>query len=187
MTAHVPPSLPPSPSESWVPPSVGSFTYPDVSPRAGAVWYRNYKVYRKWFLAEWVGNLGEHFLYLLAIGFGIGAYIRGIEGMSYARFIAPGLVVSLAMWTSTFEATFGCYTRLNVQRTYEGMLCTPLSVGDVVLGDVLWCATRALVGAVLMLVVLYAFGLVASPLAPLVLPFVYLEGLAFAALGMVAA
>ncbi len=160
---------------------------PDVSLRALSVWNRSWQIYKKHCIADFVGNLGEHFLYLLAMGFGLGGYLRVIEGMSYVQFIAPGLLVSLAMWTSTFEATFGVYTRMKVQRTYEGILATPCSIGDIVLGDMLWAATRATIGSSIMMVILVGFGLVHSPLALLVFPFVYLEGLLFASMGMIAA
>jgi lipooligosaccharide transport system permease protein len=155
--------------------------------RALRVWVRHLVQYRSFYLAEWAGNLGEHFLYLLAFGYGLGRLIPSLNGMSYAQFIGPGLVVSIAMWTSSYEATFGAYSRMRIQKTYEAMLSAPLSVGDIVLGDLLWCATRALIGSILMIIVLMFFGLVGSPWAIAVLPIIFLEGLMFGSLGLIAA
>ena len=86
---------------------------PDLIPssRAGRVWVRHVMQYRTFFLAEWAGNFGEHALYLVAFGYGLGRLVPSIDGISYAQFIGPGLVVSIAMWTSTFESTYGAYNR----------------------------------------------------------------------------
>ncbi|MBI3025464.1 MAG: ABC transporter permease [Candidatus Tectomicrobia bacterium] len=156
------------------------------SHRAVRVWVRHLVMYRTWFVAEWAGSLTEHALYLLAFGYGLGHFVPDMGGMPYAQFIGPGLVVSIAMWSASYEATYGAYSRMRIQHTYEGMLSAPLTVGDVVLGDLLWCASRSLIGAVLMLIVLTAFGLVGSPWAIAVLPVVFIEGLMFAGLGLIA-
>ncbi|MEK6709216.1 MAG: ABC transporter permease [Nitrospinota bacterium] len=156
------------------------------SHRAVRVWIRHLVMYRTWFVAEWAGSLTEHALYLLAFGYGVGRFVPEMDGLSYAQFIGPGLVVSIAMWASSYEATYGAYSRMRIQHTYEGMLSAPLTVGDVVLGDLLWCASRSLIGAVLMLIVLALFGLVGSPWAVMVLPVVFVEGLMFAGLGLIA-
>ena len=162
---------------------------PDLIPssRARRVWVRHVMQYRTFFLAEWAGNFGEHALYLVAFGYGLGRLVPSIGGISYAQFIGPGLVVSIAMWTSTFESTYGAYNRMRIQKTYEAMLSAPLSVGDIVLGDLMWCGTRAVIGATLMMIVLALFGLIGSPWALAVLPIVFLEGLMFGSLGLISA
>ncbi|MDA0999302.1 MAG: ABC transporter permease [bacterium] len=157
------------------------------SHRAYRVWIRHLVYYRSYFLAEWAGNLGEHFLWLLAFGYGLGRLVPSLDGLSYAQFIGPGIVVSIAMWTSSYESTYGVFSRMRIQNIYEAMLSAPLTIGDVVLGDLLWCATRALISSTLMIVVLTLFGLVGSPWAIAALPILFLEGLMFAGLGMMAA
>jgi len=143
--------------------------------------------YKAFFLAEWAGNLGEHFLYLLAFGYGLGRLVSFLDqGITYAQYIGPGLVVSIAMWTSSYESTYGAYSRMRIQNTYEAMLSAPLTMGDIVLGDLLWGATRAVIGSTLMMVVLATFGLIGSFWALAVLPVVFLEGLMFASLGLIA-
>ncbi len=161
----------------------------DLAPshRSLRVWVRHIIQYRSFFLAEWAGNFGEHVLYLLAFGYGLGRLVPAIGGISYAQFIGPGLVVSIAMWTSTFESTYGAYNRMRIQKTYEAMLSAPLSVGDIVFGDLLWCGTRALIGSTLMMIVLALFGLIGAPWAIAALPIVFLEGLMFGSLGLISA
>ncbi len=157
------------------------------SRRAVRVWLRHLIQYRSFYVAEWAGNFGEHALYLLAFGYGLGRLVPSINGVSYAQFIGPGLVVSIAMWTSTFESTYGAYNRMRIQKTYEAMMSTPLSLGDIVLGDLLWCGTRAVIGATLMMIVLGLFGLIGSPWALAVFPIIFIEGLMFGSLGLITA
>lgn len=164
---------------------IGSDNLP--SRRAGRVWLRHLIQYRSFYVAEWAGNFGEHALYLLAFGYGLGRLVPSLNGLSYAQFIGPGLVVSIAMWTSTFESTYGAYNRMRIQKTYEAMLSAPLSLGDIVLGDLLWCGTRAVIGATLMMIVLGLFGLIGSPWALAVLPIIFIEGLMFGSLGLISA
>jgi lipooligosaccharide transport system permease protein len=76
---------------------------------------------------------------------------------------------------------------MRIQKTYETMLSAPLSVGDLVLGDLMWCGTRAIIGATLMMIVLALFGLIGSPWALAVLPIIFIEGLMFGSLGLISA
>jgi len=96
-----------------------------ISHRALYVWRRNFTVYSTYYKASLVGNIGEPLLYLFAMGFGLGGYITDIKGMSYIDFIAPGLIVTSAMYSATFECTFGSFTRLTGQRTFDSILATP--------------------------------------------------------------
>jgi lipooligosaccharide transport system permease protein len=98
---------------------------------------------------------------LVAIGFGLGAYIDSVAGMSYAEFLAPGLVASYAM------------------------LFTPLGPEEIVVGEVMWSATRAVLSGPAVLVVAAMFGLVDSPLAVLAIPVAYLIGVTFGSISMI--
>ena len=156
------------------------------SHRAFRVWVRHLVYYRSFYLAEWAGNLGEHILWLVAFGYGLGRLVPSLDGISYAQFIGPGLMVSVAMWNATYESTYGAYSRMRIQNIYESMLMAPLTVGDIVLGDLLWCASRALISSTLMLIVLSLFGLVGSWWAVAILPVLVIEAVMFAALGLIA-
>lgn len=160
--------------------------FPDVSRGVWRVWQRNLGSFRGYYMAAMVGNLGEHLIYLLGMGLGVGAYVRLGGDVSYLQFIAPGLVASSAMWSSSMECTYGAFTRMKEQKTYDAILATPCSVADVVLGDILWGGFRAIMSAFTMLLVMAVFGLVGSPWTLLFFPLMFLEGLVFASLGMIA-
>ncbi|MFQ5692049.1 MAG: ABC transporter permease [Nitrospinota bacterium] len=166
-------------------PSLLPGVLPDLSRGVWRVWQRNLDSFRGYYLAAVVANLGEHLIYLLGMGIGVGAYIRLGGNVSYLQFIAPGLVASSAMWSSSMECTYGSFSRMQVQKTYDAVLATPCSVADVVLGDILWGGFRAIMSAFTMLAVMAVFGLVGSPWVLGVFPLAFLEGLVFAALGMI--
>lgn len=158
---------------------------PIPSLRFAAVWLRNLKVWRKLMLPSMLGNFGEPLLYLLALGFGLGQFIGEIDGMTYMVFLASGIVCSAAMTGATFEALYSAYTRLTMQQTWAAMLAAPMTVDDVVLGEIVWAGTKALINASAIVLVAALLGLVAGPEAILVLPVIALAGLCFASIAMV--
>jgi lipooligosaccharide transport system permease protein len=127
--------------------------------RAMRVWQRNFDVFKSYYIASIVGNIGEPILYLFGIGVGLGALVKEVEGLSYLGFIAPGMMAAAAMNAAAFECTFGAYTRMAEQKTWDGMLATPLSLDDIVLGEILWGATKGTLASFLMLAVLIFAGL----------------------------
>ncbi len=149
------------------------------------VWQRNAKAWAKHVRASLIGNLGQPFLFLVAMGYGLGREIPDIHGLTYLQFIAPGLVASATMYSAAFEATFGSYTRLATQKTFEAILMTPVSSYDLGLGEVVWGATKGLLSGIIMVAALPLFGVIPSPWT-LLIPFVlFLEGMIFAAFGLV--
>ena len=149
------------------------------------VWQRNFKVWRKHLQASLIGNLGQPFLFLLAMGYGLGRQIPQIEGLTYLQFIAPGLVASSVMYSAAFETTYGSYTRLSTQGTFEGILMTPVSVSDLALGEMVWGATKGLISGLIMLCALPLFGVVPSIWSLALLPLLFLEGIFFASFGLI--
>ncbi len=131
--------------------------------RAGAaVWWRDFVAWRKFWRSSILLNFGEPLTNLLALGVGLGAYVAVMQGVSFLQFIAPGLLAVTAMNAVTFDAGFETYDKLNSSGVYAAMLTSPLTVPEIVLGEYLWEATRAILyGAVFFLVIL-AFGLVHS-------------------------
>lgn len=131
-----------------------------------------------------MGSLGEPILYLLALGYGLGRFIPNISGISYVQFIAPGLLVASTMYSASFECTFGSFTRMTTQKTYDAIIVTPVSIEEVIAGDIFWGATKGVIAGLVILLVATLFGLVGSPWAGLILPVLVLEGLLFASLAM---
>jgi lipooligosaccharide transport system permease protein len=149
------------------------------------IWLRNARVWRKHILSSLIGNLGQPLLFLLAMGYGLGRDIEIIEGLSYLQFIAPGLVASAVMYSAAFETTYGSYTRLSIQRTYEAILITPLGVTDLVLGEIFWAASKGVLAGTIMLATLPLFGVWPSVWTIALLPVLFLSGVFFAAFGLI--
>lgn len=149
------------------------------------VWKRNFRVWLKLFGPAMLGNFGEPLLYLLALGYGLGAFVGEINGQPYHLFLAAGIVAASTMNTATFEGLYSAYTRMMVQQTWFGMLSGPLSVRDILLGEMVWGATKSLISAVSILLVAVLLGMVDSWMALMVLPVVFLLGLCFCALALV--
>ena len=80
--------------------------------RARRVWQRNRDALVRGWAVEVGGIAVEPFVVLLALGFGLGAYVEEIHGLAYAEFVAPGLIASYAMFHATFDSTFGAYLRM---------------------------------------------------------------------------
>jgi lipooligosaccharide transport system permease protein len=148
------------------------------------MWQRNATVGRKTILTTLGPRFVEAIAYLAVMGLGLGAYLTSIDGVDYVEFIAPGVAASTVMFGAIIETTYNSFVRIHIRRVFEAVVTTPLSVADVVVGEYLWAATRAVLYGVTFLVVMACFGLVASPAALLVPPVFLVGALAFAALGM---
>ena len=154
--------------------------------RGFRVWQRNRDAFTRGWRFEVGGIIVEPFVLLLGVGFGLGAYISNLgEGVSYPHFLAPGVIASYAMFHATFDAAYGAYIRMETHNIYESILYTPLEPEDIVLGEVMWGATRGLMSATAVLCVAAIFGLVSSPWAILALPAAYLIGMTFSAISMI--
>ncbi len=160
------------------------FAMPKVSHRTWDVWKRNRDVFVKTLKVNFIPPMAEPILYLAAIGFGLGLFVKEIDGVSYAEFIAPALMAITIMNSSFFECTYASFVRMYYQKTFDAIVATPLNVDEVITGEILWGATRSTISATIVLGVVAAFGLVHSFLALLIIPFSFLGGLLFGAIGM---
>jgi lipooligosaccharide transport system permease protein len=160
------------------------FSLPPVSKRAGRVWYRNLVVFVRTWKVNFFPPFIDALLYLFAIGLGIGTYIKEVDGVPYINFIAPAILAISVMNSAFFECTYGSYVRMYYQKSFDAMIATPLSIEDVIAGELLWGATRSVLYVAVMLPVLAAFGVISLPLSLLALPLAFLGGLMFAAIAM---
>ena len=160
------------------------FTLPQLTRRVWKVWQRNFDVFLKTIKTNFLPSLLEPVLYLLALGLGLGGFIPSIEGTPYINFIAPALVSISIMNGAFFECTFASFVRMYFQKTFDAIIATPVSVEEVIAGELVWGATRATINSTTVLVVIAAFGLVSSPLFLLVPLLAFLGGLMFASIAM---
>ncbi|MEW6165924.1 MAG: ABC transporter permease [Pseudomonadota bacterium] len=162
-----------------------NFAPPALSPRALAVWRRNFLVWRKLALPSLLGNLADPMIYLFGLGYGLGGLLPEVQGQSYIAFLAAGTVCASTMNAASFEALYSSFARMHVQRTWEAIMNAPVGLDDVVAGECLWAATKASISGAAILLVMALLGFVAGPLALLALPVILLAGLCFAALGLI--
>lgn len=129
-----------------------------ITPAFTKVWRRNAQV----FITLWKFNvfpsLAEPLLFIFVFGLGIGSYIDSMDGVPYIEFVAAGIIGTSAIMQATFECTYGSYFRMKMQNTFEGIISTPISAQEVSLAEISWGATRGLVNAVLVLLVLLIVG-----------------------------
>lgn len=160
----------------------------NISWRFGSVWRRNLIVYRRIWKVNFLVPLLEPALYILAFGLGFQGLIKelnyGGETLTYTRFMAPALISISIMYNAFFETTYASFVRMYYQKTFDGMMTTPLSLEEIILAEIVWSATKATAAALIMTVVLGMFGLVSFPQGLLIVPLAFLGGLAFGAVGM---
>ena len=158
------------------------FPLPNVGTRA--VWNRHFMVWRKTAGASLIGNFGDPLLYLIGMGYGLGRFVGDMDTMPYLVYVGAGILAASSMNTATFETLYGAFTRMTRQNTYHAMLATPLTVADVVGGEVMWAATKSLFAGVAIFLVGTLLGAFPAQTAILALPVVFLSGLVFGSLGM---
>jgi lipooligosaccharide transport system permease protein len=156
----------------------------ELSSRSLAVWRRNFLVWRKLALPSILGNLADPMIYLFGLGYGLGGLLPQIEGTSYIAFLAAGTVCASTMNAASFEALYSAFSRLHVQKTWEAIMNAPVSLDDVVAGELLWAASKATLSGTAILLVMALLGFVHGTGALWVLPLIFLTGLVFAALGL---
>lgn len=160
-------------------------TPPRVGRRMFKVWQRNRDAWYKFYKASMVGNIAEPILFLLAFGMGLSKFITDINGVPYINYISPGLMVASAMNASSFECSFGSFTRMSSQKTYDAIMVTPVNIEEVAAGDILWGASKGVLSAIIILIVLVAAGLVGSPWLLAAPPVFLLEGVMFASMALI--
>jgi lipooligosaccharide transport system permease protein len=173
-----------SPVVGWLLPA-GSY-----AGRSRTLLLRSATATRRAWLA-FVSGFFEPVFYLVAMGQGLGSLVGELPGpdgrpISYAAFIAPGLLAASAMNGAVFDSTFNVFFKLKYSRLYDAMLATPLGPVDIALGEIGWALIRGGLYATGFLSVMAAFGLLVSPWALLALPAALVVAFAFAAVGMAA-
>jgi lipooligosaccharide transport system permease protein len=157
-----------------------------------ALSHRSFRVLQRHkdvFMKMWKTSIFPPFIdpifYLFGMGYGLGALVVKVEGMSYAQFIAPGLISSVIMSAPFFECTIGAFVRLKYQNTWDAMISTPVSIEDVVTGEILYGCAKSLLQGGAILIVVALFGLVLSPWALLIPLVCIFAGFMFGAIAMV--
>jgi lipooligosaccharide transport system permease protein len=165
------------------------FRAPQLSWRWLPVFRRNLLVWRKLAVPSLVGNIAEPLITLVAFGYGLGALVGQVQldgnAVPYILFLASGSICMSAMNAASFEALYSAFSRMHVQRTWDGIMNAPVRLDDVVLAEMLWAAFKSLFTSAVILVVMLALGISHSPLLLLALPLLGLVGIVFASIALI--
>jgi lipooligosaccharide transport system permease protein len=152
------------------------------------VWRRNRVTFQKTWKVNFITPLLEPLFFVAAFGLGFAGLVGNVRyggtEFSYTAFIAPALIATAVMNNAFFETTYASFVRMYYQKTFDGMLATPLSIEEIIIAEIVWSATKAAAAAGIMLGVLSAFGYVQYPAGLLVIPLAFLGGIAFGAIGL---
>ncbi len=173
--------------------SSSKFSIPKLTYKVWRVWRRNFDVFLKTVKVNFFPSLFEPILYIFAFGLGLGGLISGGQvapGVPYVNFLAPGLVAISIMNGGFFENTYGSFVRMYYQKTFDAIIATPVSVDEVIAGELVWGATRSAINSTTVLAVIAVLSmffhpsLIESPLVLLVPLLSFLGGLMFASIAM---
>ncbi len=146
---------------------------PDLSARWWPVFLRNLLVWRKLAIPSLVGNIAEPLMWLVAFGYGMGALVGQVQvggsggaggvQVPYLVFLASGSICMSAMNAASFEALYSAFSRMHVQKTWDGIMNAPVTLDNVLLAEMLWAAWKALFTVTAILGVMLALGISTSP------------------------
>jgi len=150
-----------------------------------AVWRRNFTVWQRLLGPSLATNVLDPLLFLFAFGYGLGAVVDRVGGLDYLSFVVPGMMAYAAMFAASFEATVSTYARFSMQRTWDAILATPVTLTELMLGEMSWAATKGVFSACCVVLVGALWGGIGSlPGALLAIPVLALGALCFACCGM---
>ena len=174
-------TLSPTAPSVWAPPHLSMRWWP--------VFLRNLLVWRKLAIPSLVGNIAEPLMWLVAFGYGMGALVGEVKlgGLSvpYILFLASGSICMSAMNAASFEALYSAFSRMHVQKTWEGIMNTPVGLDDVVLAEMLWAAFKALFTVTAIMGVMLALGISHSPKLLVAWPVLLCVGIMFSSIALI--
>jgi len=146
-------------ASAWRPPAITARWWP--------VFLRNLLVWRKLALPSLIGNIAEPLIWLVAFGYGMGALVGQVQvdgrAVPYILFLASGSICMSAMNAASFEALYSAFSRMHVQKTWDGIMNAPVGLDDVVFAEMAWAAFKSIFTVTAILLVMLALGISHSP------------------------
>ena len=166
---------------------------PQLSLRFWPVFLRNLLVWRKLAIPSLVGNIAEPLMWLVAFGYGMGALVGqitvpGVGGdvqVPYILFLASGSICMSAMQAASFEALYSAFSRMHVQKTWDGIMNAPVGLDDIVLAEMLWAAFKSLFTVTAILGVMLALNISHSPKLLVAWPILLGVGITFSCIALI--
>jgi lipooligosaccharide transport system permease protein len=157
------------------------------------VFLRNLLVWRKLAIPSLVGNIAEPLIWLVAFGYGMGALVgqitvAGATGpvqVPYILFLASGSVCMSAMQAASFEALYSAFSRMHVQKTWDGIMNAPVGLDDIVMAEMLWAAFKSLFTVTVILGVMLALNISHSPKLLVAWPVLLGVGITFSCIALI--
>lgn len=164
---------------------------PDWAWGVSRVWLRYYTVFTKSIAYYVVTTFVEPILYLLAFGVGVGSLVGTVsaDGMpvSYRSFVFSGVIAQTVLFSGFFEGAFGGFVRMYYQRIFQAIAITPITLSEVLWGELLWDTTKATVAAEVVALIGVATGDFTPWSLFTVLPVCALSSLLFSGMGLASA
>jgi lipooligosaccharide transport system permease protein len=162
---------------------------PQLSMRWWPVFQRNLLVWKKLAIPSLVGNIAEPLMWLVAFGYGMGALMGKItvDGVQvpYILFLASGSICMSAMNAASFEALYSAFSRMHVQKTWDGIMNAPVNLDDIVMAEMLWAAFKSLFTVTAILGVMLALGISYSPKLLVAWPVLLGVGITFSCVALI--
>ncbi|MGE0330569.1 MAG: ABC transporter permease [Ramlibacter sp.] len=162
---------------------------PDLSARWWPVFLRNLLVWKKLAIPSLVGNIAEPLMWLVAFGYGMGALVGqvqvGGEKVPYILFLASGSICMSAMNAASFEALYSAFSRMHVQKTWDGIMNAPISLDNVVMAEMMWAAFKSMFTVTAILGVMLALGISHAPKLLLAWPVLLGAGITFSCIALI--
>ncbi len=153
------------------------------------VFLRNLLVWRKLAIPSLVANIAEPLMWLIAFGYGLGSLVGDVRlgdtKVPYILFLASGSICMSAMNAATFEALYSAFSRMHVQKTWDGIMNAPMRLDDVLLAEMLWAAFKALFTITAILGVMFALGITQSWKILAAWPILLCVGITFSCIALI--
>lgn len=132
---------------------------------------RHMMLYRRLWRASVFSFFVSPVLFLLSVGFGVGAFVSEVQGVDYVSWIAPALLASTVFQIGVNESTYSIYTDFEWIGVFHVMRNTRVRIRDMLVGWFLYLLVVVEIAVVAFLAVIVVFGVGSVPLllaAPLV-------------------
>ena len=162
---------------------------PELSMRWWPVFLRNLLVWKKLAIPSILGNIADPLIALVAFGYGLGALVGQVQmgdvKVPYIIYLGGGYICTSAMNAASFEALYSAFSRMHVQKTWDGIMNAPVNLDNILLAEMLWAAFKSLTTSVAILLVMLGLGISHSPLLLVALPILLMVGITFSCIALV--
>ena len=189
----MPESTPPMPVPTLTPMKAAKIPSlwrpPELSMRWWPVFLRNLLVWRKLAIPSLVGNIADPLIALVAFGYGLGALVGDVKlggiTVPYVVYLGGGYICTSAMNAASFEALYSAFSRMHVQKTWDGIMNAPVSLDNILFAEMLWAAYKSILTSVAILGVMLALGISHSPKLLLAVPVLLAVGITFSCIALI--